>query len=126
MRALASSQRPPTANRGVALNPQTNPAPVDGLPPGLDPKTHPVICRHIFGIEPPPSARDLRFKHDVERLHRLGPRALHELLSELGATRQILTLIENRTAQFASIDPDALTATGGDRFPPAPIHQVRP
>ena len=93
-------------------------------------RNFPVLCRHWPGFppeadEPPPSVRDLRFQRDVSRLHRLGPRAVHELLSEIGATRQILTLIEDRTAAFAAVDPDQLAVTGGDRFPAWPIREVR-
>ena len=29
-----------------------SPAPVEGLPSDFDPETHPIICRHWFGIEP--------------------------------------------------------------------------
>ena len=112
----------------------TRPAPSGGLPPGLDPNNHPIICRHFFGIEaagatiaePPPSIRDMRFKRDVDRLHRLPARVTHELLSEIGAARHIQTYIEQQTAAFANIDLDALKATGGDRFPAAPIHEVQP
>ena len=34
---------------------------------------------------------NLRFRRQVERLHRLGPRAIAELLAELGAERSIQT-----------------------------------
>ena len=68
---------------------------------------------------------DLRLRRDVDRLHALPARVTYELLREIGATRQILTLIEERTAAFASIKPDVLAVTGGDRFPPLPIHEVQ-
>ena len=96
-------------------------------------RRYPILSTHwpdfppqLACSEAPTHIRDLQFKHDVERLHRRGPRALLELLAEIGATRQIQTHIEARTAAFANIEPDALTVTGGDRFPPLPIHVVRP
>ncbi len=47
---------------------------------------------------------DLRFRCQVQQVHRLGDRVFGELLAEIGA--------------------EALETTGGDRFPPAPIHGV--
>lgn len=64
---------------------------------------------------------DLRFQRDVEALHRLGPRALHEMLIEIGAERSMGTLIAQKVARYASIDPAALSYAGGDRFPPRPL-----
>ena len=96
-------------------------------------RTHPILTAHWPDFppqsahsEPPPSVRDLRFQRNVEQLHCRGPRALHELLSEIGATRQIQTHIEARTAAFASIKPNALKAVGGDRFPVPVIREGWP
>ena len=74
--------------------------------------------------EPPPHIRDLRLRRDVERLCRLGPRAMYELLAEIGARRGIQTFIEDRAAVYSNIDPDRLAAVGGDGFPQLPIHEV--
>ena len=68
--------------------------------------------------------RDLRLERDVERLCRLGPRPILELLQEIGAERGILTLIEDRAAVYAGLDPACLSAVGGDRIAPTPIHEV--
>ena len=94
-------------------------------------QSFPILCRHwpnfpsdTSGDEPPPHVRDLKLRRDVECLHRLPARVTFELLREIGATRQILTLIEDRTAAFVAVDPDSLAATGGDQFPPPPIHEV--
>ena len=84
---------------------------------------YPILSKH-WGLpqnEPPLHIRDLKLRRDVERLHGLPARVTFELLREIGASRQILTLIEDRTAAFASIDPNALTVTGGDQFPPSLI-----
>ncbi len=48
---------------------------------------------------------DLRFQRDIERLYKLGPRALGELLAE--------------------IDPKHLAALDADHFPRPPIYEVR-
>ena len=108
--------------RDTTCKAQTILAAVKGLPPGINPRTHPLICRHFFGVEQPPHARDLKLRRDVERLHGLSARVTLELLREIGATRQIQTYIEQRTAAFANLDPDDLAVTGGDQFPPAPLH----
>lgn len=67
---------------------------------------------------------DLRFRRQVEHLHRLGPRAIGELLAELGAERSIMTVIEQKLDAYAELDPEALEATGGDGFWPVPFHGV--
>ena len=59
--------------------------------------------------------RDLRFRRDVERLHRLGPRVLYELLAELGARRMIRTEIEALARRYARLDPATLAALGVER-----------
>ena len=65
---------------------------------------------------------EARFACAVERLHRRGPCALLEMLTELGATRR--TEIEQLVALSARIDQDTVAAVGGDHRLPAPIHLV--
>lgn len=67
---------------------------------------------------------DLRFQRAVERLHSKGPRAVAELLAEIGAERSITTIIENKLTDYTSIDTEALAATGGDTMPPTVLHLV--
>ena len=67
---------------------------------------------------------DLRFRRKVQRLHRLGPRVLSELLAELGVERGIGTIIDQKIDVYAEIDPAALEAASGDRFWPVPIHKA--
>jgi hypothetical protein len=62
--------------------------------------------------------RDLRLQRDCQRLCELGPRAVFELLAEIGRAHLIRTDIEQRAAAFAAIDPDLLEALGGRSFPP--------
>jgi hypothetical protein len=67
---------------------------------------------------------DLRFRRDVARLHRLGPRAVYELLSELGARQLLRTEIEQLVARYSRIDPLAMRLAGGDRMPPIPMRAL--
>ena len=105
-----------------------NTAPVD-----FDPTTHPIIALHWFGVKPlhPIGAisaevvADLQFRRQVQRLHRLGPRVTGEFLAEIGAERSITTIIDRKLDTYAELDPNALEATGGDDFWPAPLHEVR-
>ena len=68
---------------------------------------------------------DLRFRRQVERVHALGPRVTAELLAEIGAERNITTIIEQKIEKYAVLDIDALELAGGDQFPALPIHAVR-
>jgi len=65
----------------------------------------------------PIDLRDVRFRRDVEQLHRLGPRAIVELLTELAAERLLRTEIEALVAHYARLDPTTLDAAGGQRWP---------
>jgi hypothetical protein len=56
---------------------------------------------------------DIRFRRDVERLHRLGPRATEELLLELGRELMLRVHIERRVARYAERDPAVLAAIEG-------------
>ncbi len=68
---------------------------------------------------------DLRFRRQVLRLYRLGPRATAELLAEIGAERSITTIIDRKLDTYAAIDPEAIEAAGGDEFWPLSIHEVK-
>ena len=69
---------------------------------------------------------DLRFRRRVQQVHRLGARAVGELLAELGAERSIMTLIDQKLSRYANLDPEAVEATGAGDFWPEPIHEVKP
>jgi hypothetical protein len=64
--------------------------------------------------------RDQRFYRDVARLHALGPRALYELLAELGAKRLLRTEIEALVAHYAAPGPELVRALGADQPPRLP------
>jgi hypothetical protein len=68
--------------------------------------------------------RDLRFRHDVVRLHARGPRAIYELLAELGARRLCRTEIEQLVGCYAALDPEMIRAVGADRLPPLPVPRL--
>ncbi len=69
---------------------------------------------------------DMRFRREVKRLHRLGPRVLAELLAEIAAERGIWILVERKIDKYAEMEPEALKAAGGDAFWQPPIHEVQP
>jgi hypothetical protein len=73
---------------------------------------------------PPADLRELRFRRDVERLHRLGPRAIYELLSELGARYTQRTEIERLVGRYSRIDPLALRLAVGDQMPAVPFRAL--
>ena len=67
---------------------------------------------------------DLRFRRQVERLHRLGDRVLTEFLAEIAVERGITTIIDRKLATYVDLDPAALEAGGGDTFWPVPLRGV--
>jgi hypothetical protein len=66
----------------------------------------------------PVDLSDERLRRDVERLYQLGPRALFEFIQELSRERLLRTDLEGRVARYAALDPGAVEALGGGRFPP--------
>ncbi len=101
----------------------------DCSPADFDPAAHPIIARHFFGIEAfrpigeiaAEVVASLRFRQQVEHLHRLGPRAIGELLREVADDDNL----GNALAAYQRLTPDVLKALDGDRFPPLPVHEVR-
>lgn len=70
-------------------------------------------CQRLRSLRPAPLA-DAHFRQLIERFHRLGPRVLGELLSELGAQGLLRTTIETRLEEYvARLDRGLLGATGG-------------
>ena len=67
---------------------------------------------------------DVRFQRNIERLHKMGARAVGELLAEIGAERSIQTIIDNKLARYVEVDDPALAVTGGDRFPGTLLHEM--
>ena len=69
---------------------------------------------------------NLRFRRQVEYLHSLGPRAIAELLAEIGAERSIRTVIDRKLDRYSQLKSEALKATGGDAFCAPPLRKVEP
>ena len=67
---------------------------------------------------------DLRFRRQVEHLHRLGARAVGELLAELSVERDIRTVVDQKLTRYADLDPEALEAAGAADFWPPPLRKV--
>jgi hypothetical protein len=68
---------------------------------------------------------DFRFARRVVRLHRLGPRALFELLAEIGARHLIRVPVEHIVREYTDrLDRDTLRSLVGDRMPPVPVHRI--
>ena len=63
---------------------------------------------------------NLRLQRAVERLYRLGPRPVMELLVEVAGGADLDTAL----ATYARLDPEVVRSLDGDRFPAAPIHKV--
>ena len=67
----------------------------------------------------------LRLQRGAEHLHRLGARALAELLAELARDRcDLAGTLDRLDAWRAGPSPELLRAAGGDRFPPRPLRVV--
>ncbi len=67
---------------------------------------------------------DLRFRRRVRKLYERGPRVVAEFLAELGTERLMATVIDQKLDRFLTVPDEALDATGGHDFPPAPIQEV--
>jgi hypothetical protein len=65
----------------------------------------------------PVDLADTRLRRDVERLHRLGPRAVAELLLEIGRESLLRVDIERRLARYVQLDPATVRALGAGEFP---------
>ena len=88
-------------------------------------------ARRAAGLEPLGSittsvVADLQFRRDVERLHRLGPRVVYELLAEIGEQRLCRTYVKQRVQRYSEIDPDHLATLDSDTFPRPPLYEVAP
>jgi hypothetical protein len=60
---------------------------------------------------------DVRLRRDVDQLHRLGPRAVYELLAEIGRDRLLRVYVERLVARYAALDPGVVASLGADRLP---------
>jgi hypothetical protein len=56
---------------------------------------------------------DIRLRRDIERVYELGPRAIFELLSEIGRECLLRVDIQRRVARYARLNPASLKAIEG-------------
>lgn len=71
------------------------------------------------------TADALRLQRGAEHVHRLGARALAELLAELARDQCDLADTLDRLDRWrAGLTPELVHAAGGDRFAPRPLHEV--
>ncbi len=88
--------------------------------------TYPPACGSLrsIGAIAAEVVADMKFRHQVLRLHRLGPRVVGELLAEIGAERSIQTVIDQKLDTYNELDPGTLEATGGEGFWPVSVRKV--
>ena len=55
----------------------------------------------------------------------LRPSRTAELLAEIAAERGIQVVVDRKLDEYADLAPAALEATGGDRFWPVPVREIR-
>ncbi len=69
--------------------------------------------------------RDLRRRRNIDRLCREWPRAMVELIDDIGAKSGRMTAIEQRLdACVRLLDAGVVEAIGADQQPPVPIHAL--
>ena len=118
-----------TARAARCVKPHRSDAAIDSAPGIFDAATYPIIGEHFFGIEPfrpighvaAEIVADLRRQRQIEHIHRLGARAVSELLYEVAEGEDLDRALD----AYSRLTPGLLKALGGDRFPPAPIHEVQ-
>lgn len=98
---------------------KTRPRSSDCPPVDFDAAAMPILGTHWYGLQPD-VARQLQYQRQVEHLHRLGPRAIGELIREVAAGEDL----DSALAAYQRLTPSLLKALGGDRFPPTPVHEV--
>jgi hypothetical protein len=67
--------------------------------------------------------RALRRQQCVERIFRLGPRPVFELIQQLARSLDDAE-VDRLLVRFAALDPGILQALGGNRLPSLPIRLV--
>ena len=60
--------------------------------------------------EQPVDLADVRLRRDVEKVHRLGPRPIYEMLLELSPDRLLRVGIESLVARYTALDAAAVKA----------------
>ena len=102
---------------------------LDSPPADFDPTAYPILARHFFNVEPSQQISDTtdmaarhRRQRQIEHLHRLGERAVGELLREAEDGEDVGTALE----AYGRLTPDLLKrgtcprTVRGDRQGPHP------
>jgi hypothetical protein len=66
----------------------------------------------------------LRRRRQIERIWRLGPRVVFELIDEIDRRHGLSDYLDQRLARYAGLDRLSLAAVGADRFVCLPVHTV--
>jgi hypothetical protein len=82
---------------------------------GIDAESYPIIWLH-YGAQ---GVEGVVRQRRVERLHRLGPRAVFELLAELDAEHGLGADLDDRLDAYARLSPEIVRAVGGGGFAPS-------
>ena len=102
--------------------------PLNDPPLDFEADTMPILAAHWFGTKPSRPigevaaqlVADRRRQRQFEPVTRLGPRAVGELLYEVADGGDL----DRALAAYERLTPALLKASGGDRFPPSPVHAV--
>ena len=103
---------------------------VGAIPNDLDPDRTPIIAEHFFGRRrlgdvAAGIVRDLRRRRNTIRLCREWPRAMIEIIDEVGAKSGRMTAIEQRLDHCVQLlDAGAIDIVDADQLPPTPIHAI--
>ena len=77
--------------------------------------------QHIAREAAPKGAFNHKRQRQIEHVHRLGVRAVGELLRQVAEGEDL----DSALGAYQCLTPNLLKAVGGDRFPPLPIHEVQ-
>ena len=77
--------------------------------------------QHLAREATPKGAFNLKRQRQIEHVHRLGVRAVGELLHQVAKGEDL----DSALGAYQCLTPNLLKAVGGDRFPPLPIHEVQ-
>ena len=96
------------------------------LPPGLRPGGAAEIERALeqplntISADKSQALARLRRQRHVEQIHRLGVRALFELVDELDRHHGLGDDLDRRLEAYAGLDAELIAVVGADQFPPSP------
>jgi hypothetical protein len=112
----SSEGQAPPGNEGARRSPSQDPG-----PKGFIGNSNGDAYVSFGPAGQPIDLAEMRFRRGVAKLHRLGARALAELLAEIGARYLIRQPIEELVDNYVTrLDPVVLRQLGGDSLPLGP------